>query len=181
MPTLAMLYPPVNFWLALLSLSTKFRSQLKPPPQCSSPFNPVLKYQVSNVTRRFDFDGPSNFTAPGFIGVRATTLYSGGLGYGWNAGVLDFERSGPTPLRRDGHYGGQGAVGTFAFQVAAGVTYHLRVYVGDNDFLRDQIALDSLQNFRPHIRQNEKSAWGGHDGLGSLRLQTRSSMPQDTG
>src|ERR1700752_3542070 len=46
MPTLAMLYPPVNFWLALLSLSTKFRSQLKPPPMCSSPLNPALKYQV---------------------------------------------------------------------------------------------------------------------------------------
>jgi preprotein translocase subunit SecA len=44
------------------------------------------------------------------------------------------------------------------------------------DFLRDQIAIDALQNYRPLTRQNQNGVWGGHDGLGSLRTAAQTAV-----
>src|SRR5262249_22241770 len=61
--------------------------------------------------RRFDFNGPSNLTAAGFIGVRGADLYSPLRGFGWQTAVGEFERSAtgisasPPALYLDGNYG----------------------------------------------------------------------------
>jgi hypothetical protein len=89
--------------------------------------------------RRFDFNGPSNDTASGFVGVRGATTYSPSRGYGWNAATSEFERPGPTALRRDGHYGAGSSGNTFTIQVQPGTSYSVRVYVGDAWFTRDRI------------------------------------------
>jgi hypothetical protein len=95
-------------------------------------------YTLGEV-RRFDFNGPSNDTATGFAGVRGTTTYGASWGYGWSVAAPEFERTGPTALRRDGHYGSGAGGNTFTIQVDAGVSYGVRVYVGDAQYPRDQI------------------------------------------
>jgi hypothetical protein len=87
--------------------------------------------------RRFDFNGSGNFTAAGFAGVRGSQLFNLSLGHGWNAAASEFERSGPSPLRRDGHF--LNLARTFQIVVDPAKSYNVRVYVGDPGFARDQI------------------------------------------
>lgn len=85
------------------------------------PLNPV----GTGVLQRFDFNHTNTAssvqdspTQPGYIGVRAGTLYSQGLGYGWQEPVSSFERNdgfyvGPqTSLLQDGHSLGRQALFT---------------------------------------------------------------------
>jgi autotransporter-associated beta strand protein len=104
----------------------------------------VLSYQPA-ATRRFDFNGPSNVTAAGFIGVRGSNLYSASTGFGWNLAASEFERSTAAmttvALYRDGNYGT--AARTFEVQVTPGATYGIRVYIGDASYARDNIQVSA--------------------------------------
>jgi hypothetical protein len=106
----------------------------------------TAEYTLAAV-RRFDFNGPLNDTAFGFVGVRGADTYTTSRGFGWDAVVTEFERvvtslsKGTTALYRDGHFG-TGSARTFRVQVAAGLPgpdYQVRVYLGDRDYARDQI------------------------------------------
>jgi hypothetical protein len=85
------------------------------------------------------FNGSNNLTATGFTGVRGNETFTTSRGYGWNAAVLEFERTGPSPLRRDGHYGLGSTGATFMVQADPSKVYGVRVYVVDTAGVRDQI------------------------------------------
>jgi len=101
--------------------------------------------------RRFDFNasstaGGNNITAPGYISVLASNVYSSTTGFGWlsNFGFGEFERNTPaaaltSPLRRDGHFGSGVGGRTFQIDVKPGVQYNVRVYVGDYLIARSNI------------------------------------------
>jgi hypothetical protein len=93
------------------------------------------------AVRRFDFDGPGNYTASGYIGVRGGVTYTPAQGYGWQAAAPEFERSTADALRRDGHYGTAGSPGTFKVVVAQNQPYAVTVIVGDASYPRDQIRI----------------------------------------
>lgn len=124
----------------------------------------VVMY-VLQAFRRFDFNGPSNDTAAGFIGVRGSNTYSPQTGYGWNVAVPEFERTGdgisstPAALYRDGHYGNVGVAGarTFRVQVNPGL-YTLTAYFGDRSFARDFIRIRAeggADNVVPNTAANQ--------------------------
>ncbi len=85
------------------------------------PLNPV----GTGATQKFDFNHTNTSssvqdspTEPGYIGVRAGTMFLQGLGYGWQEAVSSFERNdgfylGPqTRLVQDGHSLGRQAIFT---------------------------------------------------------------------
>jgi hypothetical protein len=91
------------------------------------------------AVRRFDFNASGNDTAAGFIGVRGSEIFTTTRGYGWAAVAGEFQRGGPSPLRRDGHYGSISSPNTFQIVVDPAKQYNVRVYVGDASFTRNQI------------------------------------------
>jgi hypothetical protein len=95
------------------------------------------------AVRRFDFNGSGNVTQAGFTGVRGNHLYTTSNGYGWTQSVPEFQRGttdyskSSVDLYRDGHWGS--AARTFQVAVVPGGSYHVRVYVGDRSFARNNI------------------------------------------
>ena len=75
-------------------------------------------------SRRFDFNGPANATAAGFIGVRGSETFSPATGYGWTSPAGEYERGfaagTPEELLRDGAYSTNTGPLTFQVSVAAG-------------------------------------------------------------
>ena len=151
----------------------------------------VLDYQAA-ATRRFDFNGPSNVTAAGFIGVRGSTLYSATTGYGWNQAAGEFDRVTASPsttaLYRDGNYGSAGAAGarTFEVQVTPGATYGIRVYIGDASFARDDIQVTAEgggSGFVPFVGVNQFTSVvltgvdTNHDGILTVTIQDTGGDP----
>lgn len=92
--------------------------------------------------RSFDFNGPANATEAGFIGVRGADLFTAARGYGWLAAAPEFDRgtasAPPVAVNRDGHWG---TVNTFRVQVKPGVAYNVEVFVGDQQWARDNIRI----------------------------------------
>lgn len=84
---------------------------------------------------KFDFDDiSSNVTAVGYINVVGATTYALGLGYGWNAPVVDTDRGAPTPLTRDFH---QTTVDyTFYVDVDSETLYNLTFTTGDQSYTK---------------------------------------------
>jgi hypothetical protein len=82
--------------------------------------------------QRFDFNGTTSDSASGFTGVSSSDTYTVARGYGWASAPLPFERTGPTSLRRDGHYGSGSTGNTFSVAVNPAKQYNVRVYVGDS-------------------------------------------------
>ena len=110
----------------------------------------VTQPYTAPAARRYDFNGTSNDTASGFIGVRGSQTYSAAVGYGWSATVSEFEWSrssvttkSTTSLYRDAHYGYYGTANARTFQVAAAssTTYEVRVYLGDAAYARDNMVV----------------------------------------
>lgn len=97
--------------------------------------------------RRFDFNANNAVTESGFTGVSVNTVYSVSNGYGWDAALVAagssnqgyFDRSTPTALKRDGHWGAPDH--TFTIQVKPNVPYGIRTYIGDNSFARNNIQI----------------------------------------
>ena len=114
----------------------------------------ALRFWQANVLLNFDFNGPSNDTTSGWVGVRGSRTYSDALGYGWNQTTAELER--PTTstfnapivtksLYRDGALGLMGTAGarTFDVKVARGSSgYNVRVYLGDQGYFRDLVQVN---------------------------------------
>ena len=114
------------------------------------PFQPVTFFNFETFAldpigtgpiQRFDFDHTNTASAvgdsptqPGYTSVLPTTLYSGGLGYGWQFAVNSFERDDGfydnsfSDLVRDGHT--FGALATFTVDVPSAGYYVVSVVVG---------------------------------------------------
>jgi fibronectin type 3 domain-containing protein len=85
---------------------------------------------------RLEFDAGTAAPAFGYLSVRGSDTYTPARGYGWLTAAPEFERSGPTPLLRAGHYGS--APNTFRMDLAPG-TYRVSVTVGDANYPHDDI------------------------------------------
>ncbi|MCA9176491.1 MAG: hypothetical protein KDB14_18515, partial [Planctomycetales bacterium] len=94
---------------------------------------------------RFDFNGSSNDTQPGMIGVATTQIFTPSAGYGWQATARGYQRGTfgySTPdvsLVRDGAWGPRGSASTFIVAVTPGGSYDVTAYVGDRNYARDLI------------------------------------------
>jgi hypothetical protein len=107
----------------------------------------VLAYVLAGL-RRFDFNETlANVTAAGFSPVLGYDTYSPERGYGWAQPVQEFDRGdgnysvATVDLYRDGHSASTGTQRTFRIQVQSGVTYDVRVYVGDQSVALDQVQI----------------------------------------
>ncbi len=114
-------------------------------------YQPVTFYDFESLelnplgtgpTQQFDFDHINTASAvghsptqTGYVSVLPTTLYAGGLGYGWQTAVSGFERDDGfydnsfTDLVRDGHYFNDDA--TFTVDVPTAGYYAVSVAVGN--------------------------------------------------
>lgn len=95
---------------------------------------------IGTTTWRFDMNDPNvpSPTATGYTGVSRTTLFSGGLGYGWDSAVSSYDRGGLTPLLRDMH--ASTAAHTFSATVTNGY-YLVSVTIGDRFLGRDKVRI----------------------------------------
>jgi RHS repeat-associated protein len=151
----------------------------------------VLSYQTA-TTRRFDFNGPANVTAAGFIGVRGSNLYSASTGYGWNLAAGEFDRgaaaASTVDLYRDGNYGSAGPSGarTFEVQVTPSGIYGIRVYIGDAGYARDNIRVTAeggASSSVTYVGVNQFAAVtltgvdANHDGILTVTIQDLGGDP----
>jgi hypothetical protein len=108
---------------------------LTSPPPPSSP---------TSVPLSFDFGTGTSPVAAGYTGVSPTTVYSAGLGYGWQSGVIDSrDRGTGGDLNRDFNFSPDG---TFAVNLANG-TYYVTITMGDAAYAHYQMGvfLEGLQ------------------------------------
>jgi hypothetical protein len=112
----------------------------------------VQEYTVVSVTaRQFDFNGSSEITATGYIGVRGSELYTTAQGYGWMTAALDLDRgsasASPMELFRDAAWLSSGPDGarTFRVEVNSASTYTVVVHTGDTFAAREQLQV-SIEN-----------------------------------
>ncbi|MCA9175802.1 MAG: hypothetical protein KDB14_15055, partial [Planctomycetales bacterium] len=121
------------------------------------------------TTRRFDFNRHSNDTEPGFTSVRAGQIYNDTTGHGWQSSPFEFERGtagysvNTVSLHRDGAWGSAGATGakTFVVSVLPGSASDVLVHVGDRNFARDQIQVqteDGQVAIAPNTAANQFTA-----------------------
>ncbi|MCS6850698.1 MAG: Ig-like domain-containing protein, partial [Gemmataceae bacterium] len=82
------------------------------------------------LARFFDFNGPSNVTATGYLGVRGSTNFTTTRAYGWLTAPLDADRGTSHPLHRDFVWGNSSA--TFRVLVDSSVSYTIKPYFFDN-------------------------------------------------
>jgi hypothetical protein len=106
----------------------------------------TVTYQLP-ATRKFDFNGSSNDTAAGFIGVRGSDVGSVATrGYGWLSPVQEFQRASatatPVALYRDGAWAADRGARTFQVAAVPNATYMIRAHVGDS-FARDLIQFET--------------------------------------
>ncbi|MCL4202554.1 MAG: autotransporter-associated beta strand repeat-containing protein, partial [Pirellulaceae bacterium] len=96
----------------------------------------------------FDFNAAGSPNFGTYTNVGATNVYDAELGYGWTSNASTFNRSGPTNLLRDGHWG---TSNTFNVDVPDG-DYFVNVTFGDASFARNNLAVKAEGATQPQLR-----------------------------
>ncbi|MCL4207254.1 MAG: autotransporter-associated beta strand repeat-containing protein [Pirellulaceae bacterium] len=89
------------------------------------------------TSRSFDFGSSSSPLDPAFTQVGDANAYNSTLRYGWQTAASAFNRSGPTALLQDGHWGTNN---TFLVDIPNG-DYVVNVTLGDASFARNNISV----------------------------------------
>ncbi len=114
-------------------------------------------YQLP-MSRHLDFNADSNSanTAPGYLGMPPTSLYSTAAGLGWQTTPADgFDRGGTNLLLRDGNYGRNDR--TFLVDLPAAGAYQVTLTLGDANYARDRMQVFAQGETKPRFTASTRA------------------------